>query len=209
MLQLFEIIAWLACVIYSTIPLFWLMIHPFSNFWRTRRWNPFALLVPLWIALWIAVALLTSPWHHDRLYSLSVAWLPAAVLFTTGIWIYRRAGASFSWSQLGGLPEIRTPKAAQRPLAATGIRAHVRHPIYLGHLCEMLAWSTGSGLVVCYCLTTIAIITGVAMIAMEDHELEQRFGQGYTCYKEHVPAIFPRRSPYNPNEVNSRPKAGS
>jgi protein-S-isoprenylcysteine O-methyltransferase Ste14 len=199
-LRILNTLAWLACVVYSTIPAFWLVIHPFANFWRGQKRNPYKFLVPLWIALWIAVALATAPWRYHRLYSHPVTWLPAAALLATGIGIYRRASAGFSWSQLSGLPEIYESISQQRPLATTGIRVHVRHPIYLGHLCEMLAWSAGSGLAVCYGLTALAIVTGAAMIAMEDRELEQRFGPGYQHYKESVPAIFPRKTPYNPNQ---------
>jgi protein-S-isoprenylcysteine O-methyltransferase Ste14 len=184
--------------------MFWMMIHPFAEFWRGRRRNPYGLLVPLWIGLWIVVALVTAPWRHLGLYFLAMTpfpltWLPAVALFAIGIWIYRRAGVGFSWSQLGGLPEIRDPGTAGRPLATTGIRARVRHPVYLGHLCETLAWSLGSGLAVCWGLTALAIATGAAMILMEDRELEQRYGADYRRYKENVPAIFPRQTPYNPN----------
>jgi len=64
----------------------------------------------------------------------------------------------------------------------------------------MLAWSLGSGLAVCFVLTAIAISTGALMIALEDRELESRFGEDYQRYKSNVPAIFPRRTPYNPNQ---------
>jgi len=198
-------LARLACIIYSTIPSFWLAIHPFAGFWRTYRRNPFALLVPLWIALWIVIALVAAPWRRLQIYGTGITWLPAAALFIAGIWIYRRAGSGFTWSQLSGLPEIRQ-SSQQRHLATAGIRAHVRHPIYLGHLLEMLAWSIGSGLAVCFGLTVMAVLTGAWMIATEDRELESRFGEEYRLYKNNVPAIFPRRTPYNPNQ---RPKAES
>jgi protein-S-isoprenylcysteine O-methyltransferase Ste14 len=68
----------------------------------------------------------------------------------------------------------------------------------------MLAWSLGSGLAVCYGLTALAIGTGAAMILAEDRELEQRFGADYRRYKENVPAIFPRQTPYNPNQTPER-----
>jgi len=192
-------LAWLACVLYSTVPAFWLAVHPFASFWRAYRRNPFALLAPVWIALWIAVALFTAPWRHLRIYNTAMTWIPATALLMAGIWIYRRAGSNFSWSQLGGLPEVRE-SSGPHPLAATGIRAHVRHPIYLGHLLEMLGWSLGSGLLVCCGLAVFAVITGAWMVVMEDRELKSRFGEGYQHYKDNVPAIFPRRTPYNPNE---------
>lgn len=189
-------IAWLACVVYSTIPAFWLMVHPLARLWRRRARNPYALLLPIWIGLWVLVAVLTSRWRYVGLYETPWAWIPAGALFVTGIWLYRRAGANFSWSLLGGLPEVRASRASEQRLAVGGIRARVRHPIYLAHLLEMLAWSLGTGLVVCYALASFAVITGVAMIAMEDRELEQRFGEEYRKYKRDVPAILPRLTPY-------------
>jgi methanethiol S-methyltransferase len=73
-----------------------------------------------------------------------------------------------------------------------GIRSRVRHPVYLGHLCEMLAWSIGTGLVDCYGLTAFAVVTGAVMIRLEDGELERRFGDKYRRYKSTTPAILPR-----------------
>ncbi len=198
MLQFLATFAWLACIVYATIPAFWLGIHPFADFWRARRRNPFFLLVPLWIGLWVALGCVTAPWRHLRFYSAPAAWLPAAVLLAVGMWIYRRAGAGFSWSQLGGLPEVMAVDASRQKLAVAGIRARVRHPIYLAHFLEMVAWSAGSGLVVCFGLTALGMATGAVMIWMEDRELEQRFGEEYRRYRKVVPAVIPRMSPYNP-----------
>jgi protein-S-isoprenylcysteine O-methyltransferase Ste14 len=107
------------------------------------------------------------------------------------LWIYNRAGTGFSAAQLGGLPEVRAGHSEQR-LVTTGLRTRVRHPVYLGHLCEMLAWSIGTGLAVCYGLTGLAMISGAIMIRLEDKELEQRFGDQYQRYKSSTPTIWPR-----------------
>jgi protein-S-isoprenylcysteine O-methyltransferase Ste14 len=187
-------LGWLACVVYSTIPLFWLMIHPRAHRWRAREGSPFRVLVPAWIIMWIAMAALTGPWRNAALYSTPWTWPPAALLFATGSMIYFRSGAHFSWAQLGGLPEVlgndRAGNNDQR-LVTTGIRTRVRHPIYLAHLCEMLAWSIGTGLAVCWLLTAFAIATGAVMIRMEDGELETRFGEEYVAYRRRVPSLLP------------------
>jgi protein-S-isoprenylcysteine O-methyltransferase Ste14 len=73
-----------------------------------------------------------------------------------------------------------------------GIRSHVRHPLYLAHLCEMLAWSVGTGLAVCWVLTAFAAVTAAVMIPLEEAELEKRFGDAYTAYRRRVPALLPR-----------------
>jgi protein-S-isoprenylcysteine O-methyltransferase Ste14 len=191
MLTLLRTVGWMVCVVYSTIPLFWLMIHPRAQSWRGRVGLPFRVLVPAWILMWVGVGALTAPWRHVMAYSTGWSWIPAGMLFAIGVFIYWRAGAHFSWTQLGGLPEVLRKHREQR-LVTTGIRARVRHPVYLGHLCAILAWSVGTGLVVCWGLTTFAVITGAVMIRMEDAELENRFGEGYRQYRQRVPAVLPR-----------------
>ncbi|HTZ83170.1 MAG TPA: hypothetical protein VMB66_08270 [Candidatus Acidoferrales bacterium] len=184
-------IGWVACVVYATIPTFWFMIHPLAERWRARRRSPFRVLLPAWIGMWIVLGAVTVPWWRVRVYETEWMWIPAAALFAAGIFLYRNAGGHFSWSQLGGLPEVRANHRDDR-LVTTGIRARVRHPVYLAHLCEMTAWSLGTGLVVCWALTAFAMATGAGMIWMEDAELEKRFGQTFVEYRERVPAVLPR-----------------
>ncbi len=186
-----QLIAWLACVIYSTIPVFWFMIHPFAGRWRARRRSPYLVLLPAWFAMWIVAALVTRPWRNLLLYSTAWPWIPAALLFAAGLFLYANSGKSFSAKQLGGLPELHASDRDQR-LVTDGLRAHVRHPVYLAHLCEMIAWSMGTGLAVCWVLTAFAMVTGAVMIRMEDAELETRFGNEYRAYRRKVPAVIPR-----------------
>jgi protein-S-isoprenylcysteine O-methyltransferase Ste14 len=186
-----NLLGWLACVIYATIPAFWLMIHSHAEYWRSRKRSPYLTLLPLWIAMWIVLGALTLCWRLAALYASAWMWIPAIVLFSTGLWIYSQSGKHFSRAQLGGLPEILPSRREQR-LVTGGIRSRVRHPIYLAHLCEMLAWSLGAGLAVCYGLTAFAMITGAIMVRQEDAELEKRFGEEYKRYRTSVPAILPR-----------------
>lgn len=184
-------LGWLACVVYSTIPSFWLMVHPRARRWRGSERSPFRVLVPSWIMMWIGVACLTGSWRQVRIYSTPWSWFPAVCLFALGIFLYLQSGAHFSWAQLGGLPEI-LPNHREQRLVTTGIRSRVRHPVYLAHLCEMLAWSVGTGLLVCWLLTAFAVATGAVMIRMEDAELEKRFGDAFRKYRETVPALIGR-----------------
>lgn len=56
----------------------------------------------------------------------------------------------------------------------------------------MIGWSMGTGLLVCWILTGLAISTGTVMIRLEDGELEKRFGDEYRKYRKSVGAVFPR-----------------
>jgi protein-S-isoprenylcysteine O-methyltransferase Ste14 len=183
-------VAWIAGCIYATIPLFWLAIHPRIRHWRSHR-SPYRVLLPLWMAMWVAAGALTFPWRHLRLYTTTLAWIPAAALFACGIYLYRRSGQGFSGAQLSGHAELHPHRFEQR-LVTSGIRARTRHPVYLGHLCELLAWSLGSGMAVLYGLTGFALLSGALMIVIEERELEQRFGDDYRAYRRRVPAFLPR-----------------
>jgi len=184
-------LGWLACVVYSTIPLFWLMIHPRAHRWRAHSASPYRVLVPAWIGMWLGIGAVTGYWRKLPLYSSPWSWIPAAILFATGILLYKLSQTGFSPMQLYGVPEIVSGNHEQR-LVTTGIRSRVRHPVYLGHLCEMLAWSVGTGLIVCWLLTAFAIATGAVMIRMEDAELEKRFGAEFLAYRQRVHAVLPR-----------------
>src|SRR5438067_1211543 len=196
--------AWLICCIYATIPCFWFAAHPFAEKWRARRRSPYIVLVPVWALIIAAVAVITSPWHALRFYSTPLAWIAALPLFAIGVYLYRRAHERFTHAQLIGRPELEA--TGESRLITTGIRSRVRHPIYLAHLCELLAWAVGTGLVVIYALLVFAIMTGAAMIRMEERELERRFGNGYRDYKRRVPAILPllRRRRDNIEPANSQ-----
>jgi len=190
MLTMLRTVGWIVCVVYSTIPAFWLLIHPRAEFWRSRLRSPYRILLPIWIGMWAFVSAITAPWRGVSLYEHRWTWIPAGVLFCAGLALYKLSHSEFSLAQLGGLPEIL--RGNQQRLVTTGIRARVRHPVYLGHLCEMLAWSLGTGLAVCWALTAFAIVTGAVMIHMEDEELEKRFSEQYRQYRSKVPAVLPR-----------------
>ncbi len=189
-MQILRTIGWLACVVYSTIPLFWFMVHPRAHKWREKERSPFRVLVPAWLTMWVGVGMITGHWNDVPLYSRHWTWVPAIMLFAIGFFLYTASGAHFSWAQLGGLPEVRPDHRDDR-LITTGIRARVRHPVYLAHLCEMFAWSIGTGLLVCWVLTVFAMLTGAVMIRMEDAELEKRFGERFREYRSRVPAVLP------------------
>jgi protein-S-isoprenylcysteine O-methyltransferase Ste14 len=175
---------------YCTIPLFWLMTHPFVGRWRKLGRRAFLFIVPAW-AVVIAIALLIMwPFRFAHFYLTWFAWGPAAIFFLLGVSIYSAAFRSFHHTQVSGLAEIE-PGRHRQQLATTGIRSRVRHPIYLGHLCEIFGWCIGTGLIALYALAAFAVITGAVMIRMEDRELEARFGEAYRQYRSNVPAILP------------------
>jgi len=193
-MSLFGIVGWLACCIYGSIPSFWLVIHPRAESWRARhrhRRPVYKILVPLWVGMWVALFAVTYPMRGVLLYRFSYSWVMAIAFFAAGIILYAKARRGFSPLQLSGHHELE-PERHRQQLVVTGVRQHVRHPIYLGHLLEMFGWSIGTGLLACWVLTSFAIVSGIIMIRMEEQELVERFGEDYRTYQASVPAILPR-----------------
>ena len=191
---LLRFVGWGMCVVYSTVPLFWIVIHPNIAHWRARKQQgraAYKALLPLWIGMWLVMGAITWPWRSALVWQNSLAWIPGALLLCAGVFLYARARHGFSPLQLSGQHEIESDQHRQE-LVVSGIRRRVRHPIYLGHLCEMLGWSIGTGMAVLFGLTAFALITGAIMIRMEDAELRQRFGEQFDAYRQSVPAIVPR-----------------
>jgi protein-S-isoprenylcysteine O-methyltransferase Ste14 len=185
-----DVLAMLVCSVYCTIPLFWLVLHPFIDRWRTRGRRAYALILPLCV-VFITVAFLTLwPFRFVRFYASWWAWTPALLFFAIGFSIYFAAFKSFDRVQVSGLAELE-PGRHRQELVTSGIRSRVRHPIYLAHLCEVVGWCIGTGLIALYVLAGFAIAAGLLMIAIEDRELERRFGAAYQRYSEQVPAVIP------------------
>jgi protein-S-isoprenylcysteine O-methyltransferase Ste14 len=178
------IVAWFAGTIYATIPLFCLGLYTFSHFWRKHR-PPLHVVIPAWFVMVATVDLMTWTWREAVLYHSPAAWVVAAVLFATAIVIYQRSRLDFLHVRIVG--RIEPKHVPERRLVTGGIRQHIRHPIYLAHLCMLLAWTVGSGELVLYVLTVFAVVTGWPMIRREERELELRFGDEYRAYMQAVP----------------------
>ena len=182
---------WIAVIVYSTIPAYWLVVHPRARRWGEQRKAPLKTLGPIWFAMWVATFLITYPWRDLLAYDTPSSWLAALPFFALGFWVYSQAHKEFTHDQILGRSELQPDRHEQR-LVTSGFRQRVRHPIYLGHLLELIGWTIGTGMVICYGMLVFALFTGVVMIEMEDMELEQRFGDAYREYRERVPAIVPR-----------------
>ena len=176
---------------YCTIPLFWLMMHPFVKRWRKRGRRTYFLILPVWAGLIAITFLLIWPFRFAHFYVNWLTWAAAALFFALGFSIYSAAFQNFHHTQVSGLAEIE-PGRQRQQLITVGIRSRVRHPIYLGHVCEILGWCVGTGLIALYGLAVFAIVTGALMIRMEDRELEARFGEAYRKYRKYVPAVIPQ-----------------
>ena len=177
--------------VYCTIPLFWLVFHPFVERWRKHGRRAYLAIMPAW-GIFIAIAFaLGWPFRHLHLYDTDLPWVMGVLFILAGLSIYRSASQGFDRAKVSGLAELELGQHEQR-LVITGIRAQVRHPIYLGHLCEVMGWTLGTGSIALCGLLVFAVVTGAIMIHKEDAELEARFGDAYRQYRNEVPALLPK-----------------
>jgi protein-S-isoprenylcysteine O-methyltransferase Ste14 len=184
-------LTWVMSVIDGTIPSYWLLVHPFADWWRTRSATALKTLALVWVALWGVAAALTWPLLFRTFYRPWWTWPLGLPLWWLAFQLYRRGHESFSHDQLLGVSELRPARGEQR-LVSTGIRDRIRHPVYAGHLCVLTGNCLASGLAANYLLFGWFLLTLPLMLHFEERELETRFGEPYREYKRRVPAIIPR-----------------
>jgi protein-S-isoprenylcysteine O-methyltransferase Ste14 len=197
------LIPWMASVLYSSVPLFWLVVHPFAGSWRKMGRSPYRIVLPVWAALIFVLGWIAWPGRSVPLYSYPWMWAPAALLLLFGVSIYARVGSTFGAHKLSGEAELRPAEHAQE-LVTTGLHSRMRHPIYAAHLLNFAGWTIGGGLVVSYALLGISLITYRLMVQLEERELTERFGPSYREYQKKVPLIPGFGSPHkerSPREV--------
>jgi protein-S-isoprenylcysteine O-methyltransferase Ste14 len=183
-------LTWLIAIVSSTIPAYWLIVHGRARHWARSGGKRLLKIGPVWLLLWGIAGAITWPWRLTTLYQLRWTWIPAAILILAGFALYGFASRSFSANQILGFPELQ-PQLHRQQLSTAGIRAHIRHPYYLGHFFELLGWSLGSGLVAAYGLALFGVLTGYFMIVAEERELEDRLGEQYGEYRRRTAAMFP------------------
>lgn len=181
----------LVCSVYCTIPVFWLVFHRFVDGWREHGRKAYLAIMPAWGFFIAAAFALGWPIRHLHLYETRLSWVMGVLFILAGLSIYRSALQGFDKGKVSGLVELEPDRHNQK-LVVTGIRAQVRHPIYLGHFCEALGWTLGTGSLALCALLVFAVVTGAVMIRREDAELEERFGDMYREYRMRVPALLPK-----------------
>ena len=86
-----DLIALLVCSGYGTIPLFWIVVHPFAHRWRKRGRRAYFFILPAWAGVIASVFRIMWPFRFAHLYVNWFAWAPAAMFFLLGFSIYSAA----------------------------------------------------------------------------------------------------------------------
>ncbi len=195
-----DAVALVALVVELPVPLFWLLMHPAAEFWRSRARARYYWMAPaVWAGVALALLLPLDWWLEERFSRHPLFAVAGALLLLGDVWLISRVEHQAGWRVLVGLPELHSRKSeagqSSQPrgqVVSAGIYRRLRHPRYVG---MMLAWAgavllTGSTRL----LVLVAGFMGLALLVteLEERELLARLGEDYAEYRRRVPRFLPR-----------------
>jgi protein-S-isoprenylcysteine O-methyltransferase Ste14 len=137
------------------------------------------IVASFWVDRWLALPVFRFTW-----WGISLSALLLALGFAIDAWIivtFRRAS---------GTPMPFKPPAW---LITTGVYAHVRNPMVVAGILigEGLGFLLGSLSLILIFIPLLTLLGALYLKAVEERELELRFGQEYLEYKSRVPMLIP------------------
>ncbi len=172
--------------------LYWLLIHPFIKFWRARGVR----LTYTVILTLIAIGMIGL--FSIRRELLATDFGTSYPFLTIGILCLVLAGGMRFAIQkrltieiLLGLPEI-APDRYPRALITDGIYARVRHPRYVQLLIALAGYALIANHLASYIVVALWLPAIHVIVALEEKELLDHFGESYANYCLRVPRFLPR-----------------
>jgi protein-S-isoprenylcysteine O-methyltransferase Ste14 len=179
------------------IPIYWLIIHPFGLFWRTRIRTAFWFAgLTAWtcggVALWIFRHALLSATRHP--------WFAVAAgfaLIALEGYLFVRVEKELGSRRLVGHAEL----TGKGEMFSGGLYAYVRHPRYAGMFSAVVGAALLAGTIQLWILLAIWLPFALLVIRLEEKELASRFGPAYDAYRKRVPAFLPYRQRIKPTNT--------
>lgn len=185
----------LALILVVTLPplfFYWLLIHPFINFWRTK-----GIGVTYGVILTIVAAGLVGLFSI-RHYFLAIDFGTNYLFAGLGILCLALAVAMrfalqrhLTIANLLGLPEI-APDRYPRTLVTEGIYARIRHPRYVQLVIALTGYALIANYLASYLVVALWIPAIYIIVLLEERELRDHFGKLYEDYCRRVPKFIPR-----------------
>jgi protein-S-isoprenylcysteine O-methyltransferase Ste14 len=170
------------------VPIYWFILHPFTNFWRRN------IRAAFWFAglfAWIVGAIFVIMFRNQLLgesISSPLITFAALPLIAADFVLLFYSGKFLGAKKLVGHAEL----SGKVELNTTGLYMHVRHPRYTGMIFGvigacMIAQTKFATIVGAVWLASILI-----NIALEEREMRHRFGAAYEEYSRITPRFLPR-----------------
>jgi protein-S-isoprenylcysteine O-methyltransferase Ste14 len=171
------------------IPIYWLILHPFNSFWRSRVRAAF------WFAgltAWITGGVVLWIYRSALLASARPSWSVIALgiaLIGVEVYLFIRVERELGSRRLVGHAEL----TGTGEIFTGGLYTHVRHPRYSGMLCAVVGAALLAGTPRLWAILAVWWVLALIVIRLEERELAGRFGPAYIEYRKRVPAFLPFR----------------
>ncbi len=178
--------------------LFWFVIHPWARQWRTLGpGKAYAIILP-------PIAALGALLFHYRQLLLGAdlgvnvpLFAVAIALYVLSTWLEFKNWSSLNIRALVGMQELTRADGAPGHLLTRGAYHSVRHPRYLSAGIGVIANALFINYLGMYVIILVVFPIGMVMLAYEERELIERFGEEYRQYQRDVPQLVPSFSrPY-------------
>ncbi|HEV7966728.1 MAG TPA: isoprenylcysteine carboxylmethyltransferase family protein [Candidatus Acidoferrales bacterium] len=174
------------------IPIYWMILHPFHSFWRSRVRAAF------WFAgltAWTSGGVALWHFRHRLLAPTLPSWFAITagfILIAVEGYLFARVERELGSRRLVGHAEL----TGTGEMFSAGLYAHVRHPRYAGMLSAVLGAALLAGTPSLWIVLALWLPFALIVIRLEERELAARFGPSYEAYRKRVPAFlpFPMRS---------------
>jgi protein-S-isoprenylcysteine O-methyltransferase Ste14 len=171
---------------------FWFAIHPLTRFWRRIG------ATASYLVLAAAFVLLCVVLYRVRLAilgrDLGTNWLlilPGFGLYALSGWISFLTKKHLDFKTFVGVPEVSGATSEGR-LIQEGVYGVVRHPRYVSVIMGTAGFAMVVNYVGAYLMVMGSIPALLLVVALEERELTDRFGEAYRDYQARVPALIPR-----------------
>ncbi len=171
------------------VPIYWLILHPFNSFWRTRVRAAFLIAA---LTAWTVGGVLLWIFRRGLLAATRPSWFAIAAglaLIGAEIYLFFRVERELGSRRLVGHAEL----TGTGEMLTGGLYAYVRHPRYTGMFSAVLGAALIAGTPVLWAVLAIWCVAALLVIHLEERELAARFGASYAAYRRRVPAFFPFR----------------
>ena len=169
------------------IPIYWLILHPFNAFWRTRVRAAFLFAG---LTAWTCGGAVLWIFRHALLASTPRSWFAIIVgfaLIAVEAYLFARVEKELGSRRLVGHAEL----TGKGEMFTGGLYAYLRHPRYAGMFAALLGAALLAGTPLLWIVLALWCPFALLVIRLEEKELEARFGANYEAYRRRVPAFLP------------------
>jgi len=172
--------------------LYWLLIHPFVNFWRGKGIGVTYTVVLTTIGAVMAglFAMRHSLLDTDFGTSYLLLGLGVLCLVLSGCMRFSLQ-KHLTIKGLLGFPEI-APERFPRKLITEGIYGHMRHPRYVQFLIALAGYALIANYLASYLVVALWLPGLYIIVLLEEKELRDHFGGAYDEYYRKVPRFLPK-----------------